>query len=167
MFVEPIIDYTLVAVVLSAEKQATGVLNELDKLQSSYLRMAAGVGNYVSNKELHQIFRILPVATKVGRMCHNEWTKIDFNKSFKPEYRISRNKYVYSMENLLDRMYFYKTEYEEFMKTFQPRAFDIDEYNLWKEEMRVRLKKIMIKSRPDEQRKQLMRDVQNEYFSQQ
>lgn len=169
MYIEPIIDYALVTIILAPPNETEKIVREFDQLQAMYLRKAAGVGTYVSNDELHRIFKIKTIREKVHRLSFNEWSKIDFARGYEPKPILTRSrKRSGDTERILDRMYKFKIEHEKTMlnkaKTSENK-FDKKKFWKWKKDQDKKLAKILRKNQDGKEMRERMMSQRHEIIN--
>ena len=143
MFMEPILDYSLLDAVTAGPKKFNKVVHEYQVLQNGFLRSVAQVGCYSKITELHEILGIKTVESKVINAAVNEWEKVDRIKNYTPDTRHSRNGLVHIIDGV-------KSNFWKIAKCFpKPKSvdkFDINKFNEWKKSQDRKIARIQLRN---------------------
>ena len=131
LFIEPIIDYCAVDMILSDKKKFKPTLQRYQTLQNDFLRRLTGLGNYVRIEELHENLGVHSVEYKSNRLAANEWEKVSKTKDYTPAYKELRTGKQLIIRSLMD--HFYQMKLSHPIKKVE-RKFDQTKFDTWHKE---------------------------------
>ena len=162
LFIEPIIDYCAIDMILGSKKKFKQTLGRYQILQNDFLRRMAGLGCYAKIEELHEVFAINMVEFKCNRLAFNEWEKVKLTKDYIPAFKELRDRKQLIVKTLMDHFYEMKNRHED--TNIEKLEFKIEKFNDWIKIQRKKRDKIMAEKNGLQKHEEFMLKCQEQMY---